>query len=263
MNATNPGEPPGRLTKADGMKIGESLSRDRVAVPLALLGPFVATVALVPFRDSFDNTNAALVLVLVIVAVGATGSRLAGVLAALSAAVWFDFFLTLPFQRFTISDRADIETALLLLAVGVGVTQLAAWGRRQHVLANRDAGYLDGIRAAAEAVATGGSSGDLIDEVSRQLTRVLGLRGCRFQYGVAGLGHPARLRDDGRVDWNRAEWDVEQKGLPVDVEIELLVESGGNLQGRFLLSAAPDSHPSKAQRLVAVTLAAQVGASLK
>lgn len=65
------------------------------------------------------------------------------------------------------------------------------------------------------------------------------------------------------MEWNRAEWDVERKGLPVDIELELLVESGGRLQGRFLLSAAPDTHPSIAQRLVAVTLADQVGASLR
>ena len=188
---------------------------------------------------------------------------MAGVLAALSAALWFDVFLTRPFERITITDRADLETTTLLLAVGVGVTELAAWGHRQRANAHRDAGYLDGIRAAAEAVAAGSSSQDLIDEVSRQLTRVLGLRTCRFQYGVAGLGHPARLRDDGQVERDSAVWDVERDGLPADVDIELLVESGGRLQGRFLLTAGSDAHPSSAQRLVAVTLAAQVGASLR
>jgi K+-sensing histidine kinase KdpD len=238
-------------------------SRDRNAVLGALIGPFAITLVLVPFRDSFANTNAALILVLAIVAVAATGNRVAGVLGAMSAAVWFDVFLTRPYERLTIADRADLETTALLLAVGVGVTELAAWGHRQHALADRDAGYLAGIRAAAEAVAAGRSSGDLIDEVSRQLTRVLGLRACRFQYGVAGLGHPARLRDDGQVEWQGAMWDVERKGLPVDTEIELLVENGGRLQGRFVLGSAPDSHPSTAQRLVAVTLAAQVGSALR
>jgi K+-sensing histidine kinase KdpD len=245
------------------MSIGEMLSRDRVALPVAVLAPLLVTVAVVPFRDDFANTNAALILVLVIVAVAAFGSRAAGLLAALSAAASFDLLLTQPYGKFAISDRNDLETAALLLAVGVGVTQLAVWGRRQHALAHRDAGYLDGIRAAAEAVATGASSSDLIEEVSRQLTRILGLRACHFQYGVAGLGQPARLRDDGRVEWNRREWDVDREGLPVDTDIELLVESGGRLQGRFLLSAAPGPHPSMAQRLVAVTLAAQVGAALR
>ena len=245
------------------MSIGELLSRDRVALPVAVLTPLLVTVAVVPFRDDFANTNAALILVLVIVAVAAVGSGVAGRLDALSAAVSFDLLLTKPYGEFAISDRTDLETAALLLAVGVGVTQLAVWGRRQHALAYRDAGYLDGIRAAAEAVSTGASSGDLIEEVSRQLTRVLGLRACRFEYGVAGLGLPARLRDDGRVEWNKTEWDVDRDGLPVDTDIELLVESGGRLQGRFLLSAAPGQHPSTAQRLVAVTLAAQVGAALR
>jgi K+-sensing histidine kinase KdpD len=245
------------------MSIGELLSRDRVATPVAVMTPVLVTAAVVPFRDDFANTNAALILVLVIVAVAAVGSRVAGLLAALSAAVSFDLLLTKPYGEFAISDRTDLETAALLLAVGVGVTQLAVWGRRQYALAQRDAGYLDGIRAAAEAVATGASAGDLIEEVSRQLTRVLGLRACHFEYGVAGLGQPARLRDDGQVEWNKKEWDVDREGLPVDTDIELLVESGGRLQGRFLLRAAPGQHPSMAQRLVAVTLASQVGAALR
>jgi K+-sensing histidine kinase KdpD len=239
------------------------LSRARLTVLVALIGPFVVSLVLAPFRDSFANTNAALILVLVIVAVAATGNRVAGVLAAMSAAVWFDLFFTRPYGRLTITGRADFETTALLLAVGVGTTALAAWGHRQQAFAHRDAGYLAGIQAAAEAVATGGSSRDLIDEVSGQLIRVLRLRSCRFQYGVAGLGQPARLRDDGQVEWQRALWDVERKGLPVDVDIELLVESGGLLQGRYLLCAGPDAHPSTAQRLVAVTLASQVGASLR
>jgi K+-sensing histidine kinase KdpD len=239
------------------------LTRNRIAVLVALLGPFVMSAGLVPFRDSFANTNAALLLVLVIVAVAVSGNRLAGGLAALSAAVWFDFFLTRPYQTFAINDRDDVETTVLLLAVGVGVTELAAWGYRQQADAHRDAGYLHGIRAAAEAVATGGSSSDLIEAVSGQLTRLLGLRTCRFQYGVAGLGKPARLRSDGVIELNGHVWDVEMNGLPTDHGIELLVESKGQLQGRFLLSALPDTHPSMAQRLVAVTLADQVGASLR
>lgn len=232
-------------------------------VLVALVAPLLVAVAMVPFRDSFANTNAALVMVLLIVAVAAVGSRVAGIVAAASAAVWFDFFLTRPYQQLTITDQADVETTVLLLAVGVGVTELAAWGRRKDALAQREAGYLAGIEAAAEAVAAGGSSGELIDEVSRQLVRVLGLRSCRFEEGVAGLGRPPRLRGDGQVEWQRRVWDVEREGLPTDGEIELLVESKGQIQGRFMLDASSDAHPSMTQRLVAVTLASQVGASLR
>jgi K+-sensing histidine kinase KdpD len=107
------------------MTVPAWLSRDRVAVLIALLAPLAVSAVLVPFRGSFANTDAALLLVLVVVAVAANGYRLAGVLGALSAAVWYDFFLTRPYERFTITNRADVETSVLLLVVGVGVTELA------------------------------------------------------------------------------------------------------------------------------------------
>ncbi len=180
---------------------------------------------------------------LVIVAVAAGGSRLAGLVAAASSALWFDFFLTEPYQRFTVTDHTDIETTVLLLAVGVGVTELAQWGRRATERAAREQSYLAGIQDVAAAVAQGSSSGDLVDEVGRQLTSTLGLRACHFQYGVAGLGEPARLLPDGSIVRNSAVVDVDRDGLPVDRDIELLVESGGLLQGRFLMSAGAGRPP--------------------
>ena len=214
---------------------------------------------LIPWRASLPNTDAALVLILLVVAVAANGYRLAGFAAALSAAVWFDFFLTRPYERFSIFRRADIETTVLLLVIGVAVTEIAVWGRRQHAVASRRAGYLDGIGAAAHAVAAGGPPSDLIDEVSRQLTGLLSLQACRFQYGVAGIGQPARLQHDGTVTAGRAGWGA---GSPGAGDTELLVESGGILQGRFLMTPAPGAQPTVEQRLLSIAFADQVGASL-
>jgi K+-sensing histidine kinase KdpD len=131
------------------------MSRDRVAVLSGLVAPLALAVILAPFRCRLPNTDAALVLILVVAAVAASGRRLAGVLAAVSAAAWFDFFLTAPYERFTITRRPDIETMVLLLAIGAAVTEIAVRGRRQHAAAARRAGYLEGINAAARAVATG------------------------------------------------------------------------------------------------------------
>ncbi|MFD0268198.1 DUF4118 domain-containing protein [Streptomyces sp. NPDC127106] len=91
----------------------------------ALAAPFAVALALVPFRTDLSATNAALVMVVSVVAVAAVGTRAAGAVAALSAAAWFDFFLTRPYQHFTIADRDDVETAVLLLVVGLIVSQLA------------------------------------------------------------------------------------------------------------------------------------------
>ena len=234
--------------------------RDRLAVLAALALPLALTGVLVPFRTKFPNTDAALALMLTVVAVAASGYRLAGVLAAVSAAVWFDFFLTRPYERFTITRTADIETTVLILVIGVAVTELAVWGRRQHLAATRRAGYLAGINAAAEVVAAGNSAPVLIDQVCDRLTRLLSLRSCRFEYGVAGLGKPARMLHNGQVTVGTRAQDTERDGLPADTE--LLVETGGILQGRFMLQALPGSRPALEARLVAIALADQVGAAL-
>jgi hypothetical protein len=236
--------------------------RDRLAVLVALAAPLALAAALVPFRASIPNTDAALALLLVVVAVAANGYRLAGLLAALSAAAWFDFFLTRPYERFSINSRVDIETTVLLLVIGVAVTEIAVWGRRQHAAASRRAGYLDGINAAAQAVASGDSPSALTDQVTGQLTQVLSLQSCRFQYGVAGLGQPARLRDDGTVAVGGRAWDIDAEGFPRGTDVELLVESGGVFQGRFLMTPLPGARPTLEQRLVAVAFADQVGAAL-
>ena len=180
------------------------LNRDRVAVLAALIAPLAISAALVPFRDSFANTDAALVLVLVVVAIAVNGHRLAGILAALSAAFWFDFFLTAPYERFTITRRADIETTILLLVVGVSVSELAVWGRRQHALARQRAGYLAGIYDAAEVVASGGSPTTLIENVCDQLTRLLELRAATFNMGSPGAAAHRAFIMTGVMCWTAA-----------------------------------------------------------
>jgi K+-sensing histidine kinase KdpD len=238
------------------------LTRDRVSVLAALAAPLALAVILVPFRASFPNTDAALALLLVVVAVAANGYRPAGILAAVSAAAWFDFFLTRPYERFSINSRTDIETTVLLLVIGVAVTELAVWGRRQQSAASRRAGYLDGINAAAQSVAAGGSPSALIDQVTRQLTQLLSLEACRYQHGVAGLGQPARMHHDGTVSSAGRVWDAGTEGFPPGTDVELLVESGGVFQGRFLMTPLPGARPSLEQRLLAVAFADQAGAAL-
>lgn len=139
------------------------------------------------------------------VAVAANGSRPAGALAALSAAAWFDFFLTRPYQRFAITDRDDIETAVLLLIVGLVVSQLAVRVRRLQVTVVTDAAYLACLQDTAR-IAEGGSPQDVVEHVRRELIGLLRLRGCRFEHGRL-MGRPPRLEHDGSVWVGRRPWD--------------------------------------------------------
>jgi hypothetical protein len=92
--------------------------RDTVAVLAGLAAPLALAAVLVPFRGSFPNTDAALAMILVVVAAAGNGYRLAGILAAVSAAAWFDFFLTHPYERFK-GFPAGTDTELLVEGGGV------------------------------------------------------------------------------------------------------------------------------------------------
>jgi K+-sensing histidine kinase KdpD len=123
--------------------------RDLIALAAALAAPPAAAAALLPWRGNWSNTNVALLLMVVVVAVATIGSRRAGALAALGAAAWFDFFFTVPYDRFTIRSQADITTFVLLLVVGLAVSQLAARARRLKAVTITAAAYLAQLHQTA------------------------------------------------------------------------------------------------------------------
>ncbi len=236
------------------------LTRDRAAIAAAVAAPLVAAVILLPFRASWSNTNVALLLVVVVVAMAAMGNRVAGGIAAIGAAVWFDFFFTLPYERFTIRSSSDVTTFVLLLVVGVIVSQLAAYARRLKVIAITDAGYLEQIHQTAALGQSAKSPETVVDHVREQLVGLLDLQACRFEYGKL-LGHPPRLEPDGTVLAGHGRWDVEKAGLPGE-EVEVRTFGNGQYYGRFMLTPKPGSRPSLQARLVAVALADQAGSAL-
>ena len=213
-------------------------------------------------RDTVANTTAALGLVLLVVAAAATGIRLAGIAAALTAAAGFDYFLTAPYHAFTIADPDDLETAVLLLLVGAAVSEIALWGRRQQARASREQGYLDGLLGTAGAVAAGQSStGELIDLVRAQIVTLLRIDSCRFD-PATHYGLPT-LTDDGTLTRDGHTVDITRRGLPTDTAITLKVRSGGTVYGHYLLTASTRViRPSRNQLRVAAMLADQVGAAL-
>jgi Domain of unknown function (DUF4118) len=232
------------------------LTRDRLAIACALVAPLAAALVLLPFRASWPNTNVALLLVVVVVIVAALGNRVAGALAAVGAAVWFDFFVTVPYERFTIRSASDVTTFVLLLVVGVAVSQLAAYARGLKVIAITYAGYLAQIQETTALAQSARSPHEVAEHVREQLVGLQGLEQASFEFGPP-RSHPPRLEADGTVVTGHGRWDAEQEGLPE--EVELGVSGGGQYYGRFLLRPRPGSRPSLQARLVAVSLADQAG----
>src|SRR6516164_8921159 len=84
----------------------------------------------------------------------------------------------------------------------------------------------------------------------------------RFQDGAAGIGRPSRLLRTGQVVTRGRVWDADREGLPAGTDTELLAETGGLLQGRFLLTPGSRVRLTLEQRLVAIALADQAAAAL-
>lgn len=200
-------------------------------------------------------------MVVAVVAIAALGTRAAGALAALSAAAWFDFFLTRPYQQFTIADGDEIQTAVLLLVLGLIVSQLAVRVQRLRTVVVTDAAHLSSLQGTARLVEDGGSPEAVVEYVRRELVGLLGLRGCRFEFGTL-TGNLPRLEHDGGLWWRRPGRVTEYADWP-DGETELRVVGGGHYYDRYLLDPLPDDPlPAGEARLVAVALAAQAGAAM-
>ena len=157
------------------------------AIAAAVAASLAAAAVLLPFRAGWPDANVALLLAVVVVAL-ATGNRAAGGLAVAGLAVWFDFFFTLPYERFTIRSSPDVTPFVLLLVVDGAVSQLAARACRLKVIAITDAQIRDTAPLAQSATFPDA----VAEHVREQLIGLLDLQGCRREYGTL-VGHPPRL----------------------------------------------------------------------
>ena len=232
----------------------------------AVLAPLVTCAVLAGFRDSVTAATAVLVLVLWVVAAAATGDRVAGILAAVSGGVWFDFFLTEPYHRFAIHGSDDVEAAVLLVLISLAVTEIALWGHRQQAQASQRSGYLDGVIGAARAVAEGGDAPVpvVLDVVGRQIVDVLGADECRYVAGPVDDPRVAVLGLDGLLVRDGHPVDVDRVGLPTDEYVAVPVGGTPRAVGHFLVtSTSRPTYPTREQRRVAVLLAGQVSGAVR
>ena len=230
-----------------------------LAVAAGLIVPIGLAVALVPARGWMGSANVALVLVVVVVAVSATGRREVAIAAAISSAIGFDIFHTEPYGSLAVARREEVITVVLVLVVGVGVAEVATWGRRQRSTAERTISDVSVLRSVAEVAAEGEDPEHLVFTAAFWLRELLDLEDCRLEYAPPQLDR-AILNPNAEITIGTLVWDTEH-GLPRG-EIELPVRGGGQVLGQFVLSPRPGVvvHPDRL--LTASALADLVGIGL-
>lgn len=254
--------------------VGLFRRRYRLAAIAALLLPPAVCAGLIPLRATLTDSDAALVLA--VVAVAALGNRLTGYLATASAAVWFDFFLAMPYERLALTRQTDAQATVLLVLVGAAATELAVRAhrcgrrvaavelaiaaRRPRNLIAQDERLLAVVTSTATLVAEGEGAAAVIAQVCVQLRAILDLRSCAFEPGLRRM-RALRLEPDGVLRRGPAAWPFERAGFPGET-VDLPARHRGDVYGRFALGPAPGSSPSVQARRTAVVLADLAAAAL-
>lgn len=237
-----------------------------MSVAVALLGAACAViiaVAWIPARASNPSVDVALALVAATAAVAGAGRRAAVIGAAAGSAFGFTFFDTEPYEHLTITHGSDVATAVLLVVVGLITGELALRVVRQRRFDSGAGGDLSRVREAADRLAHGEELVMMIGAVADQITTVLGAAACSFSTEE----EDARLRFVDRDGALRVPAPAGGRLQPAAAGdqpelVALPVLSQGVVVGRFVIRPRPGSAMTPERRLVALTLADQVGAAL-
>jgi K+-sensing histidine kinase KdpD len=141
------------------------------------VGAFIASLLIgliiEPSRAAIGLENVVMLYLLVVVAAAAIGGRAAGLAAAVSAALAYDYFLTTPYHTLVIDSLAQVITVALLVATGIVVSIGGRMRRRTAAAAEAHADAIRLLHQVTETAAAGGA----VDRVAAEgLQRLLGAR---------------------------------------------------------------------------------------
>ena len=230
----------------------------------ALVLPAGVAAAFVPLRNHVAAADIALLLALMILVAATLGGRLTGAAAAVEAAVAFDLFFTRPYYSLRINRAEDLETAVLMLIVGVAIGEIVTRGKRHRFAAHVSRSNLERVSRITELAAGGEPPGRLIRVARKELMDLLDVNDCEFErppfldslprLSHAGLSIPPNPGANVRRDPRRTS------------QIELPIWAEGLEVGRFVLTLGADATGlefAPEARTSALALADRLGVALR
>jgi hypothetical protein len=225
--------------------------------------PIGVAACLIPLRVHVSAADVALLLTVVILVAAIQGGRVHGAVAAFSAAFAFDLFFTRPYYSLRIDRAEEVETAVLMLIVGVAFGEIVTRSKRDRFAATVTRSNLERVSRITELAAGGEPPGRLIRVARRELIELLDLNDCEFQRPPFFDALP-RLRHSGLTIPPILGADA-KSAADRSTRIELPVWAEGLEIGRFVLVLADDATGLEfdpAARASALALADQLGIAL-
>jgi two-component system sensor histidine kinase KdpD len=216
----------------------------------ALLAVAVSTLLGLALTPRWGNSAVDLLYLPAVLATAVLAGLWPALFAALIAALAYNFFFTAPHMTFRISNPNDIVTVIVLFAVAVVTSQLAASVKRQASIAQRHAARNATIAGLARRLLSCTSEQEIADASTSELASI-------FQCNALLLGAPeARLV---------ASYPPGLRLLPNDSAVAALVLETGDRAGRGVDRSVPTEwqfHPVKSgsATIAAVALARDDGA---
>ena len=217
--------------------------------------PVGVAAAWIPLRDRVPNTDLALILVVVIAAVGLAGGAAAALVSSVAASVAFDLLDTRPYGTLAMSRGADVTTALILLGTGVLVGAGAARLGRYRRSEDSRTDALAVVMEASGLVATGEERELITEALAEELRRSLHLSDCEFEARPPSGKSPMVARNGGLVGL------VDVPGAEGPSRIDLPIWCQGEIVAHYRLTLR-GAAPSQDDLRVALSLADQAGAAM-
>ena len=216
---------------------------------LMVAGSTLAGLAIAP---RWGNSAVDLLYLPAVLATSVLAGLWPALFAALLAALAYNFFFTAPNMTFRISNPNDIVTVIVLFAVAVVTSQLAASVRRQASIAERHAARNATIAGLARRLLGCTNEQEIAEATASELATI-------FQCNAVLLGGPPETSA-------LASSPPGLRLLPNDLAVATLVMETGDRAGRGVDRAVPTEwqfHPVKSgsATIAAVALARDDGAT--
>jgi K+-sensing histidine kinase KdpD len=128
------------------------------------IGAFVASLLIgllvEPFRATIGLENVVICYLLVVMAAASIGGRAAGIVAAVSATLAYDYFLTTPYHTLVIDMLAQVITVALLITTGIVVSIGGRVRRRSAAIADAHTKVIRLLHRITQTAASGDTAVD-------------------------------------------------------------------------------------------------------